>query len=68
MRFRVLLESARRRDPLNHWPSDAATLETIMALESAEYISSECPDDIIELFPCEFPDQTVIHRKDCALY
>lgn len=68
LRFRVLLESARRRDPLNHWPSDTVTLETIMALESAEYISSECSDDIIELFPCEFEDRMVIHRKDCALY
>jgi len=68
-RFKILLSSARRREPMLRWPSDDLTLNdirntTVVKLGKIDDI----PSQIEWLFPVTITDGMVFRREECELF
>ena len=68
-RFKILLSSARRREPMLRWPSDDLTLNdirntTVVKLGKID----DMPSQIEWLFPVTITDGMVFRREECELF
>lgn len=66
-RFKVLLNVARRMDPLNYWPSSDLTLDDIEQTDNVSLCIDEQPIELAFLFPCQL-EKEIISRKDFELF
>ncbi len=68
-RFRILVESARERDPMNYWPDmNEVDLELITNLQEVDVDFDSLPMDVYNLFPCHVFRNGLISRRDCELF